>query len=129
MSPEYEKTLRALLMEWLLALRREYLATGANAITHWDQLQTRMIAASRTTGTVAGWVSKVRYSLRLGAPSRDSSQCSTALERETQEERVKDADVLRLVERRAPMLVALARVTAEERKEAAIAAKEATSEA
>ncbi len=128
-SPEYERKLLGLLTEFLLALRREYLATGANAITHWEQLQNRMTTAARTSVNVADWITRTRTTLRLPAPSRDSSHCSVALEREIAEESLRDADVLRLIERRAPLLVARARVLAEERKEAALAAKEVSGEA
>ena len=111
-----DRVLKQLLVEWILALRAEYLAAGANAVTHWEHLQTRPLAAARTCGTLDEWITLTRRKLQLGAPSRDSSRCSVALISEVQDQGWRDVDVLRLVERRIALLIAESRAEAEERK-------------
>lgn len=108
--------LKRLLVEWLLALRAEYLASGANAVTHWEHLQTRPLAAARTCGTIDEWITTTRRKLQLTAPSKDSSRCSVALCSEVKDQGWRDTEVLRLVERRIALIVAEARAEAEERK-------------
>lgn len=110
------QVIKALVVEWLLALRGEYLASGANAVTHWEHLQTRPLAAARTCGTLDEWITTTRRKLQLTAPSKDSSRCSVALVTEAREQGWRDTDVLRLVERRIALIVAEARAEAEERK-------------
>lgn len=111
-----DKVIKQLLVEWLLALRAEYLSHGANAITHWEHLQSRPLAAARTCGTLDEWITTTRRKLQLPAPSKDSSRCSVALISEVQDQGWRDTDVLRLVERRIALLIAEARAEAEERK-------------
>ena len=108
--------LKRLLVEWLLALRAEHLASGANAVTHWEHLQTRPLAAARTCGTIDEWITTTRRKLQLTAPSKDSSRCSVALCSEIRDQGWKDTEVLRLVERRIALVIAEARAEAEERK-------------
>lgn len=110
------QVIKSLLVEWLLALRGEYLASGANAVTHWEHLQTRPLAAARTCGTIDEWITTTRRKLQLTAPSNDSSRCSVALVTESREQGWKDTELLRFVERRIALIIAEARTEAEERK-------------
>lgn len=116
MDRKNEDVLLELVVEWLLALRAEYLTAGANAMTHWEHLQTRPQAAARTQGTLAEWIDATRRGLRLGAPTRDSSTCSLALLREARDQGWADATALGWIERRMSLVIARARERADERK-------------
>lgn len=101
----------------LLELRRAYLAAGASALKHWDQLQSRMLAAARTTDSVPEWLAAMCRSLQLGAPSSSTCSAASALQRA-----VVDgpgaAAWLDMVEREYSYLLAKARLEAERRREA-----------
>ena len=120
---EQSEVLRQLLVEWILAIRSEYLASGANAMTHWDRLTSALNASARSCGTMDQWISKVRHRLQLTAPSRDSSRYSVALATEIADQRRSEAAVLRMIGERTTMLIARARVEADERKERKEAAR------
>lgn len=112
------RVLEDLVVEVLLAIRAEYLQSPhANAIRHWEQLQDRVRAAARTTATAEEWLTWLRRGLRLSAPSKDSSRCSTALVAEVRDETDGRAFV-EMVEARHAYLMARTRVAAEERKAA-----------
>jgi hypothetical protein len=101
----------ALLME----ARAEYLANGANPLKHWDQLQDRLAAAMRTSGSAEQLVSTLRRGLNLSAPSSSFSNAATVLVG------AMDADPMLwigLLESELGYLMARARVEAERRKAA-----------
>lgn len=117
LDEKQRRVLETLTVEWVLALRAEYLASpGCNVLKHWDQMQDRMRAAARTTGSADEWVTSVRRGLRLSAPSRDSARCSDALVSEARDH-ASAREFLELIESRHAYLMARARVAAEERKE------------
>jgi hypothetical protein len=106
----------ALLME----ARAEYLANGANPLKHWDQLQDRLAAAMRTSGSAEQLVSTLRRGLNLSAPSSAFSNAATVLVG------AMDADPMLwigLLESELGYLMARARVEAERRKAAREEAK------
>jgi hypothetical protein len=115
--PEQKKRiLEDLVVELLLAIRAEYMATSqANVMKHWTLIQDRVRASARTTATAEEFVTWLRRGLRLDAPSKDSSRCSTALVSEVRDETDGRAFV-ELVEARHAYLLARTRVAAEERK-------------
>jgi len=101
----------------LLETRREYLAAGANALKHWEQLYDRLVLALRTSSTAEQFVSAFRRGLHLGAPSVEAARAAVALAE------AMDADAaswIALLEEEVGYLVAAARKAAEERKEAAV---------
>jgi hypothetical protein len=113
-----KRALEDLAVAWVLALRREYLQSPqCNVMKHWDQIQDRMRLAARTSGSADEWVTAVRRSLRLSAPSVDSSRCSDALVSEARDH-AGGVEFLELIEARHAYLMARARVAAEEAKTA-----------
>ena len=98
----------------ILDLRAQYLANGAKALSHWDQISERMQAAIRITSTVDAWVSRVMRMLQIQAPSSALSSSIEVL-RDT----VTGAHVewRRLVETESGALIASARREAERRRE------------
>lgn len=105
---------RAATVELVLDLRAEYLATGANALPHWDQLLDRMRASARSTSSVVSWITAVSRGLGLGAPSERRGQSTVALVEAVGPD---DAAFLDLVENEHAYLLALARRAARERRE------------
>lgn len=58
------------------ATRAEYLGNGGDALTHWDQLQSRMMKACRQTATAEAFVTTLRKGLRLTAANSRSSEAA-----------------------------------------------------
>lgn len=101
----------ALVME----TRAEFLASGASALTHWDQLHDRLLVSMRSSETVETLVTAWRKGLRLGAPSLPSSEASQRLVEAA------DADaqeMIEMLEAEIGLVMARARLEAERRKEA-----------
>jgi len=108
----------------ILAMRAQYLASGANALTHWDQITARARAALQMHPTAARWMGELARTLRIGAPSNSTSSAMLALEAEV------DGRGLSAVWREAmrhelPLVMAEARFEAEARKERREGAKHA----
>ena len=74
LSKEDKSRLEDLTVALMLSIRSEFLASGAKALTHWEQLHTRMKRASLTTSSMQRCITKIYEGLRLGAPR--SSTCS-----------------------------------------------------
>lgn len=118
-----KERLRTLTVEVLLALRAEYLRTpSANALKNWDLLQSRMRGAARTCATPEEWATTIARKLQIGAMSPSSARCLTDLVHVVTEQRCAAA-WLDLVERETGYLMAMARLCAEQRKEARDAPK------
>ena len=100
----------------LLDARRMALRNGANPLKLWDQLQTRMRAAARTTASAPEWSTKFLRDLQIGAPDKELSRSIEALAAATQG---RSAAWLALVEREHGYIIASARLEAERRKDAA----------
>jgi hypothetical protein len=116
-TEEQKEKLRTMTVEVILSNRRQYLALGANALTHWDMLHNRALSAVRRSGTVDKWVSLFRRSLQLAAP--DSSACSVILDLTTTVKELRaDGATLAMIRDELGLLMAMARKCAEERKEA-----------
>lgn len=94
-------------------MRGAYLGTpGASVLRHWDQIQDRLRAASRTSSTPEEWVTSLSRSLKLPAPDRwlsDSIFELTSLVAALSAAR----DWLDLVEREHAYLMSLVRLRAE----------------
>jgi hypothetical protein len=114
LSEEKRTRLENLSVALLLELRREYLAAGASPLKHWDQMQSRMLGAARTTDSVPEWLSTMCRSLQLGAPRSSTWSAASALHREVTE--CGPAAWLDLVERECSYLMAKARLESETRK-------------
>lgn len=100
----------------VLETRREYLAAGASPLDHWSHLHDRLLVAARTSETVDQAVTAYRRGLRLGAPSSGSSGEMVRLVR------VVDADhrdALDLIESEIGLVIAMARLEADRRRDAA----------
>jgi len=99
----------------VLELRRQYLATGANALKHWQQIHDRLRISVRTTTSVAEWATRMQAGLKLGVPS--SSLSSAILLLEDEAACIPQPAWLDLIEREHAYVMAVARKEAEDRKE------------
>lgn len=118
LTEEQKERLRTSTVEVLLVARSAYLGTpGANALTHWELLGNRALAASRTSGTPEEWGTQLFRSLQV--PSLLSSGCSAFVELVHVVTELKCAHQwLSLLEREHGYLMAQTRLIAEQRAEA-----------
>lgn len=124
LNEEKRERLRTLLVELLLDVRSQYLQTpGCNVLKHWDQMASRMRAASRMTETADEWTTHLMRSLQIPSPNKYSSASLLALTSQAREWRA-DGELLDLIERELGLLIAMTRKCAEERKDAREVAKE-----
>lgn len=119
LDEEQLEELRGLTVDLVLAIRAEYLRTPqANALKHWDLLGSRMLLAAKTTTSVREWTTRVRRDLAIAsAPSPRSSGCSVLLDERVGELRCA-RQWLDMIEREGGYIVAVARMQAEEQREA-----------
>lgn len=108
--------LRTLLVELVLSLRRQYLAAGGNAITHWERLENAIVAAARQSGTIDRWTTKIRNKLNLSGLSGDDARILLDLCSQVKELGA-DRECLGLAREETALLIAMARKCAEERRE------------
>lgn len=106
----------------LLALRWEYLGTGASPLRHWDQLQDRVRAAARMACDVPSWVTCVSRGLQLGAPSPERAAATERVARLVGD---RTSSWLDAIEAEHGYLMALARLRVQERSAEVKAAREA----
>ena len=130
----WRRVMTTLTVNLVLAVRAQYLAGGANAIDHWDQLATRMRVATRTTVSPEQWVSTLLRRLKINTPSVDTSRAADALAeacaRTTAEGRGSGGVLwLNHVDAEFAFILARCRVIAEERKAAKDARREEASRA
>jgi hypothetical protein len=112
-----KERLVTLTVESLLTLRSAYLRTGqANALKHWDILQSRARAAARTTASPEEWATKLQRDLQIPSLSSLASSVLVELVHVVTELGAR-SEWLDLIEREHGYLIALARLTAEKRKE------------
>lgn len=124
LDEKQKEALRTLTMEVLLDLRASYLGTSqANALKNWDLLQDRMRAAARTSSSPEEWATAICRGLQLPALNNSASRDLTNLVQKVAELDARGA-WLDLIEAEHGYLIALARLTAEGRKEAREAAAE-----
>lgn len=120
MTPDEKKEAQRLTVLLLLEVRREMLSAGANPLKHWDQLQDRLLIASRTTATLHGWFAALCKHLCLPAVDSSTSLALDALQHQAaQFERQWVAEIQRL----APALIAQCRVVADAKKEARMSSR------
>ncbi len=120
---EWGEVARDLTRDVVLEMRAQYLAGGANALTHWDQITSRVKAAAMSTSTAAEWSSEVMRTLRLGAPSSSLSSALATLVAEV-DGRGRSQRWIEQVERELGLLMAETRLEAEGRRERRLAALE-----
>lgn len=123
LEPAVEEHLLDLTTDLVLCLRAQYLAGGASALKHWDQLAERLRAATRTSSTAEAWATRLCRDLLVAVPSAQTSAAMEALVLATR--RHGAVAWLALVEREWAYVMARARRLAEERREERLAAKEA----
>lgn len=107
--------LTAAVVRWVLAARAEFLAQGASSLSHWEQLETRMRAAAKTTTTAPEWMARTLRGLRIVGQSRSLSLATVHL---AETVGARHGALLDLIDRETPYVLALARVEAERRKRA-----------
>ena len=113
-----KEKLRTATVEMLLEMRSAYLRTGqANALKHWEILQNRTRAAARTSASPEEWATKLQRDLQIPSLGKNASQALTDLVHEVTELGCR-TDWLDLVEKEIGYLMAMARLTSEQRKEA-----------
>lgn len=112
MTDERRAALRDATVMWLLAVRWEYLATGANPLKHWTQIQDRLLASARRAVDVATLTTLVSRGLGLAAPSVERAESAVYL---AELVGVESCAWLDLIESEHGHLMALARVRAEAR--------------
>lgn len=113
-----KEKLRTLIVEVLIAYRRQYLANGGSPLNHWDILQNRSLSAARRSGTMDQWVSLLARGLQLQAP--DKGACSAILDLTTFVRELgsgADGTTLSMIRTELGLLMALTRKCAEERRE------------
>lgn len=74
-QPSKHDLLETALVEMIVVLRDAFLRScnGRPPMSYWDQIQTRVRGAARTSATAAEWITAAQKGLRIGAPS--SSDC------------------------------------------------------
>lgn len=100
-------------VDLLLEVRREYLASGANALKHWQQIHDRALLATRTSARMDEWLTTLRRSLGLGSPNSSTSSAMVALATEVDAD---DAEALDTIEDTLGLIMARCRLEAERRK-------------
>jgi hypothetical protein len=111
------EALREAVVALVLETRAEYLRSGANALDHWNHLHDRMIVAARTSENIEQLVTTYRRMLRLGAPSSGFSAEAVRL---AQAADADPRDALDLIESEIGLVIAMSRLEAERRRDAAI---------
>lgn len=101
------------LVRLILAARAEYLAAGANALKHWDQIQDRLRAAARTSSAVGQFVTAFSRGLQLSAPGGARAAATERLAEAVEEY----PRWLELVEEEHAFLLAAARLRSDQRRE------------
>ena len=119
---EMQDRLVMLTTDVLIEVRAQYLAGGANALKHWDQISDRMRAATRTQATPQAWCTKLLRDLQISTPSSSTSSALEVLcEAVGILGRSGPAEWLRLIDAEHAFVIARVRTMAEERREARIA--------
>lgn len=112
-----KEILRTRTVEILLVLRTAYLRTGqANMLKHWQILQSRMRAASRTTASPEEWATKMARDLQI--PNLSSSGCQVLADlTHAITERGCRSEWLDLLDAEAGYIMALTRLASEKQGE------------
>ncbi|HEU5276813.1 MAG TPA: hypothetical protein VFU97_24365 [Xanthobacteraceae bacterium] len=119
-----KERLRSATVEALLEIRAAYLSTPqANALKHYELIETRMRSAARMTSNPEEWATMMARMLQLPAPSSRYSAALLALTHLAHENKCA-SEWLDLIEREYSFLLVLMRKIVEERREARAAEKE-----
>lgn len=89
-SPEAlsrQKALRALMVDLIVAIRRQYLMNGGKPLSHWDDIDARLRLALRTTGTMEALVERWLRDLRIPTPDNSVSLVLVRLRDELADQR------------------------------------------
>lgn len=124
LTPEQRQQLQAATVDVILELRALYLAAGASPLKHWEQLESRIQSSTRTTTSVAEWVTAMKRGLRLSTTSRSLSSAAVKLA-DAVETMTARNEWLDMVGREVGYIIAMCRLEAEDRKEQRDAAKTA----
>jgi len=116
MTDERESTLLHAMVQLVLALRAEYLRSGANALKHWDQIQARLLVAAKTSTSAGDFVTRIAERLQLEAPSKTRSGATVGLRIATEE--LRPVEWLEWVEDNVALIMASATLEADRRREA-----------
>lgn len=125
LKDDQAERLRTLTVEFLLDLYRQALQNGWNPLDLWDQISNRMRAAARTSASPDEWTSAMLRSLKLSAPSKDSSRSLIDLSNTVREWGCAVA-WLNIVDREFGYIIALTKSLNEDRKAARLAAMNPT---
>lgn len=109
--------LRTKTVEFILCVRAEYLRAGASPLKHWDQIQNRMLSAARRSTSADEWATTLCRGLQLPALNSASSKALIDLGA-TVRELGGAAEWLDMVQREYGLLMAMARLSADERRAA-----------
>lgn len=112
-------------VNFVLEARRQYLATGASALSHWTMLTTRLQHAPRVCATVEEMTTEYLRKLQITDPSRDCSSAILTLRRVV-EENGGPRPWLAFVEREWAFVIANAREVAEHRRAARLIPTDST---
>lgn len=111
---ERREAMRLATVRWIAYVRMEYLRAGASPLKHWEQIQSRMLAATRSASTVGEWATRMMRGLQLPPPSNSGSLALDDLVTVVG----KDCGAwLDMIEQEYGLVMAEARLDAEARKE------------
>ncbi len=114
---------RESLVQFLMCVRREYLQTsGCSPLKHWDQMQTRLRLAARTSETLEELVSTLLRKLQILAPGQPLCKAISSLRSAVATGET--PPFLAMVEAEEGYLWACVRLEAERRKAEVVAALE-----
>lgn len=117
MDVEKRERWRRLTVDLAMAVRSEYLASGASALSHWDQIKDRMLAAARTTQGASEWVTALCRRLSLAAPGKPLSGATEALVSDVESGGPRgELEFLAFVEAEYGLILARARLEGERRR-------------
>lgn len=123
MDVEKRERWRKLTVDLVMAVRSEYLASGASALSHWDQLKDRMLASARTSQGASEWVTALCRRLSLAAPGKPLSSATESLVSDVESAGPRgELEFLAFVEAEYGLVLARARLEGERRRSETIAA-------
>ena len=122
---QQRKRLESLLVEFLLDVRAGHLASSqANPLKHWEQIENAILMASKTSGNLSEWATKVASKMGLSNLNSGASVGLRALVSAC-DEYGSHLAILQTIESEHSYLMALTRGSAEARKDAREAAASA----
>lgn len=124
---EPERALIEPLVDLVLGVRAQYLAAYPKAsLKHWDQIQERLRASARTSGTLSEMTTSLLRLLNIPAPSKATSSAVLAIESVGEE--MAGHRVMSWIESNFALIMARSRLESERRKDAREEAAKTTEE-